>query len=92
MNRTTLPAPPDPAKYQSVQDWMRAAHRWMVDAKARIEQDSTVNTVPMAPFVVSTYTAVNTITGTDATSNVVATLLMAMQQKGLTAPVSQRTT
>jgi hypothetical protein len=91
MNRTTLPAPPNPDAYNDAMAWARAAYRWMLDSKQRIETDSTVNGQPIAPFVLGTYTAVNTITGTDATSNFVATLLAAMQQKGTAASVSQRT-
>lgn len=88
MNRTQLPNPPDPgapAYAGNPQLWGRAAYQWMLQVKERIETDSEVNVRPMAPFVVSTYTAVNTMTGTDALSNMVATLITAMQAKGLTA-------
>jgi len=88
MNRTFLPIPPDPAssKYNAnPQKWMVDAFKWMSQVKLLIEADSNVNTLPITPFSVGTYTAVNTITGTDATSNFVATLVSAMQKKGLTA-------
>lgn len=88
MNRTMLPAAPnpsDPMYSGNPVSWQRAAYQWMQVVRERIETDSEVNVRPMAPFVVSTYTAVNTMTGTDALSNVVATLISAMQAKGLTA-------
>lgn len=88
MNLTILPAPPNPSDAMFTGNpmaWQREAYRWMEIVKERIETDSAVNIRPMTPFVVSTYTAVNTMTGTDALSNVVATLISAMQAKGLTA-------
>lgn len=88
MNRTQLPSPPDPGAAQYAGNpvaWQRAAYAWMGQVKAQIETDSAVNVRPIAPFAVSTYTAVNTMTGTDALSNFVATLITAMQAKGLTA-------
>jgi len=63
----------------------------MAQVKHRLETDSVVNTQPIAPFVVGTYTAVNTVTGTDALSNFVATIVSAMQSQGITAPVLKRT-
>lgn len=88
MNRTTLPTPPDPSAAMfsgNPQAWQKAAHLWMLQVKERIETDSEVNVRPIAPFVISTYTAVNTLAGTDATSNFVATIVTAMQAKGLSA-------
>jgi hypothetical protein len=91
MNRTQLPAPPNPSSYgANTQQWQQAVYQWMSQVKSRIETDSMVNTAPIAPFVVSSYTYVNTMTGTDALSNFVATLVEAMQTKGITAPNSQR--
>lgn len=90
MNRTFLPNPPNPASFPTVTAWQTAAFLWMSQIKSKIEADSTVNSSPIAPFVVGTYTAVQTVTGTDALSNFVATLLKAMQAKGITAPNSQR--
>ena len=87
MNRTNLPNPPDPADPQysgSLRTWQRAVFDWMQQSNEAIETDSAVNVVPMAPFAVASYTAVNTMTGTDALSNFVATLVSAMQAKGLT--------
>lgn len=95
MNRTQLPAPPDPsdtAYSGNPSAWQKAAFRWMSLVKGRIETDSAVNVRPVGPFVVSTYTAISTVTGTDALSNFVATLVSAMQTKGLTAPVQNRST
>ena len=91
MNRTVLPKPPDPDRYLNPREWQKATFQWMSAVKARIETDSTANTSPIAPFVVGTYTAVSTITGTDAASNFVATLVTAMQAQGITASHSQRT-
>lgn len=71
--------------------WQLATWRWMTQVKSRIEADSIVNTSPIAPFVTGTYTAVNTVTGTDALSNFVATLVTGLQQQGITAPVQKRT-
>ena len=85
--------PPDPsaATYAgNPTEWQRAAFRWMQDVKGRIETDSAVNVRPIGPIAVATYTAVATVTGTDALSNFVATLVSAMQQKGLTVPVLNR--
>lgn len=90
MNRTHLPAPPNPMTYPNVSAWQQAMYQWALQVKGRIEADSAVNTSPVAPFVVGTYTTTNTITGTDATSNFVATLVAGMQSQGITAPVSQR--
>lgn len=93
MNRTILPEPPNPnsAEFRSdFASWQRAVYRWMQQAKNRIETDSAANIQPMGPLAVSTYTAVATITGTDATSNCIATLVAMMQNKGLTAPVTPR--
>ena len=72
MNRTILPEPPNPnsAEFRSdFASWQRAVYRWMQQAKNRIETDSAANIQPMGPLAVSTYTAVATSTGTDATSN-----------------------
>lgn len=91
MNRTTLPNPPSPQSNTTQSQWMQAVYQWMCAVKAQIETDSTVNTAPVAPFLVGTYTAVNTVTGTDALSNFVATLVTGMQAQGITAPTSQRT-
>jgi hypothetical protein len=90
MNRTVLPNPPNPSAFPKTDDWMRAVFNWMSQVKLKIEADSNVNTSPIAPYVLGTYTATNTITGTDATSNFVATLVAGMQAQGITAPVSQR--
>lgn len=92
MNRTQLPAPPNPASFANPADWMKATFEWMSYVKGRIETDSTVNTAPIAPFVVGAFTSTNTIVGTDATSNFLATLVTGMQKQGITAPVSQRIT
>ena len=92
MNRTQLPAPPDPARFANVLDWQREAYRWMQQVKGRIETDSAVNVTPVGPFVVGTYTATATVTGTDALSNFVATLVAGLQVKGITAGNIQRTT
>ena len=90
MNRTILATPPNPANFTNPADWMKETFNWMSLVKSRIETDSNVNTSPIAPYVVGTYTATNTIVGTDATSNFVATLVTGMQKQGITAPVSQR--
>lgn len=92
MIRTRLPDPPNPATYVNVIDWQRHMFEWARKVKGLIETDSTVNTQPIGPFVVDAYTAVSTITGTDDTSNFVATLVTAMNQKGITAPNIQRDT
>lgn len=95
MNRSQLPAPPNPdnsAYAGNVIAWQRAVYNWMAQVKGRLETDSQANTTPIGPFVVGTYTAVSTITGTDDASNFIATLVTAMNQKGITAPNVQRTT
>jgi hypothetical protein len=95
MNRTQLPAPPDPTSPIYAGNpiaWQRAAFSWMQQVKGRIETDSAVNIRPIGPLSVSTYTAVSTVTGTDSLSNFVATLVDAMLTKGLAANVSQRST
>lgn len=95
MNRTQLPAPPNPSDVSyagSVQTWAQDMYRWAQQVKGRIETDSAVNIKPVAPFQLGTYTATYTLTGTDATSNYVATLVAAMTTKGLVAPVSPRVT
>ena len=85
MNRTTLPAPPNPATFKDPAEWSKAAYLWMAKVKGQIETDSAANVGPIGPFVVGSYTATNTITGTDAISNFVATLIAAMQVKGITS-------
>jgi len=89
VNRTVLPIPPDPPKGSS--DYDLAVYRWMMQVKHRLETDSVANTQPISPFVVGTYTAVNTVTGTDALSNFVATIVTALQAQGITAPLTKRT-
>lgn len=90
MNRTHLPAPPAPNP--DMMAWQRAMFLWASEVKERLETDSQVNTSPIGPFVLETYTATATVTGTDALSNFVATLVDAMNGKGITAPNIQRTT
>lgn len=88
MNRTILSAPPNPDSTQysgNPAAWQTAMYQWALNVKQRVETDSAANVRPVAPFVVSTYTAVNTMTGTDALSNFVATFITAMQTKGITA-------
>lgn len=88
MNRTQIPAPPNPSNptYNgSLSAWAADMYQWASQTKTRIEADSAVNVRPVSPFVVTTYTSVNTMTGTDALSNFVATLITAMQAKGLTS-------
>lgn len=88
MNRTTLPSPPDPnstAYSNSPSAWQTAMFQWALQVKSRVETDSAVNIRPVSPFVVSTYTAVNTMTGTDALSNFLATFITALQLKGLSS-------
>lgn len=90
MNRTVLPKPPNPAEYQNPVAWQQAAYLWMEQVKSRIETDSRINTTPIAPFAVGTYTLVNTVTGTDNLSNFVATMIVAFTKSGVVAPNSQR--
>lgn len=92
MNRTILQAPPNPSDYPTLQAWQSAVHQTLLNWKQRIETDSTVNATPVGPVVVGAYTPTSTITGTDAVSNFVATLVNGMQQQGLTSPNTQRTT
>jgi hypothetical protein len=92
VNRTVLGIPPNPASYSTVAAWQNATYQWMQNTKQRIETDSNVNTTPVGPLVVGTYTAVSTVTGTDALSNFVATMITYMQQQGITSPNAQRTT
>jgi hypothetical protein len=91
LRRTQLPVPPNPdSMTYSGGDpvlWQRDAYQWMVQVKQRLEQDSVTNSSPTGQFLVSTYTPVNTMTGTDALSNVVATLISNMTNGGyLTTP------
>lgn len=88
MNRTTLPAPPDPnSPFYSgnPSSWQTAMFKWASEVKQRVETDSAVNIRPVAPFVLGTYTAVNTLApaGTDTTGNFLATMVAAMIAKGL---------
>ena len=95
MNRTTLPAPPDPSSTVYANNpmaWMKAMYSWAAQVKSKVEIDSNANTTPIGPFVVGTYTQVSTVTGTDALSNFVATLVTGMNGKGITSPSIQRTT
>lgn len=88
MNRTVLSAPPNPDAQPysgNPAAWQKAMYEWALETKKRVETDSGVNVRPVSPFVVSTYTAVNTMTGTDDLSNFVATFITALQAKGLTA-------
>lgn len=88
MNRTVLPNPPDPnsVAYSGNPDrWATALFQWAKEMKSRIETDSAVNVRPVSPFVVSTYTAINTMTGTDNLSNFLATFITALQVKGLSS-------
>lgn len=94
MNRTQLPQPPDPGAgvyTNNDRAWRADVYKWMLKVKSQIEADSTANTTPIGPFVVDTFTAVSTVTGTDDLSNLVATLITAMNGKGITAPNISRT-
>lgn len=95
MNRTILGEPPNPADARYVGNpgkWMMDTYQWMLTTKQRLEGDSTVNTRPVAPFVIGTYTAINTFSpaGTDTTGNFLATLVTALQVKGITATRSSQ--
>jgi hypothetical protein len=92
LNRTQLQTPPHPASYPSTQSWQMAMYQTMLNWKQRIETDSTVNTTPVGPVVIGTFTPTTTITGTDEVSNFVATLVNGMQQQGITSPNTQRNT
>jgi hypothetical protein len=95
MNRTILSAPPDPNAPRfagSPDQWQSAMYQWALDVKKRVETDSAANIQPVAPFVVGTYTSTNTLVGTDATSNFLATLVTALQVKGITASNPTRNT
>jgi hypothetical protein len=85
-----LPQPPQPTSQTGIGAWQQAVYRWMADVKLAIEAASAQNAQPVAPFQVGSYTAVSTITGTDETSNFVATLVAAMQASGLVAPTATR--
>ena len=94
MNRTQLPLPPDPSSpvYSgNPMAWQKAAHQWMQQVKGRIETDSAVNTVPIGPFVVGTYTVATSVSGTDPLSNFVASVVSALISKGLLTSLPQRT-
>ena len=85
LQRTQLPTPPNPnsSQYSSnIQQWVTDAYTWMSQVQQRLQQDSTVNTAPIGSFQVVSYTATSTMTGTDALSNTVATLISKMQQGG----------
>lgn len=90
MRRTQLNVPPNPsaAAYSgNPQAWQAAAYQWMLQVKQAVEGASEVNTRPVGQILVSTYTVVNTMTGTDALSNVVATLINDLTNGGyLTTP------
>lgn len=95
MNRTQLPAAPNPDNPTYIGNpilWQRAMFAWANQVKGRIETDSSANITPVGPFVVGTFTQTATITGTDALSNFVASLVTALQAKGITAANIQRTT
>lgn len=92
MNRTQLQTPPHPATYPSVQAWQMAVYQCLLAWKQRIETDSNANGTPVGPLVVSGYTALNTLSGTDDTSNFLATMVTLMQQQGITSPNTQRNT
>ena len=88
MNRTTLPAPPDPnaVTYSgNPSAWQTAMFQWALQVKQRVETDSAVNIRPVSPFVLGTYTQVNTLSpaGTDTTGNFLATMVDAFIRKGL---------
>lgn len=88
LNRTILADPPDPnaTTFASNPDkWALAMFQWAKSVKSRIETDSAVNVRPVSPFVIGTFTAVNTLApdGTDTTGNFLATMVTAMIQKGL---------
>lgn len=92
MNRTQLPAPPDPANFPGDPSrWQRAAYQWMQQVKGRIETDSNVNTAPVGPFTVGTFTYTTSVNGTDLSSNFVATLVTALLAKGLLTSSPKRT-
>jgi len=91
VNRTVLPAPPDPnssAYNRNPDAWQAAMFQWASQVKSRLETDNAVNIRPAAPFVIGTYTAVNTLSpaGTDTTGNFLATMVTAMIARGMISP------
>lgn len=95
LRRVQLPGPPDPripAYKGNFLAWQKAVYDWMLQSKGQIEGASEVNTRPIGPLVIATYTMITTITGTDDLSNFVATLVALMQGKGYTVPFDLRTT
>lgn len=93
MKLTALADPPNPADYRNKEDqYNLAMYRWATNLKAQLTVDTRVSNRPAAQsFQVSNYTAANTLTGTDTTTNVASvlcTLIQALISKNLIAPQS----
>lgn len=90
MKQILIPLPPNPDDGQYKGQplaFNRAMFRWANETKGRIEQASHFNDIPMdQPFTLGSYTLTTSLTGTDTTSNFLASLVAAMTRKGLISP------
>lgn len=87
MKQLTLNEPPNPSDMRYVNNvlaYNRAMFDWASRVKQKLEQASRVNDTPLGQnFVLGTFTTLGTLTGTDATSNVLCTLIQAMLDRGI---------
>lgn len=97
MKRVLLPQPPnaDDAQFKNNQPaFNRAVSRWMNQAKGLLEDASRINDSPLGQQFLSTNFTTNTLvsgttTGTDL-SNVVASLIQAMMDRGFVSATVTR--
>jgi len=97
MKRVVLPQPPNPDEpaYKSNPLLLaRANYQWMCRAKGALEDNSRLNDRPMGQqFAVGSFTTNTTISGTSTgtdVANFIASLVTAMEAKGLVSQTVSR--
>ncbi len=96
MKQVVLAAPPNPddSRYKgNILAYNRAMYQWATHMKGILEQESSVNNIPMdQPMVINSYTLTTSISGTSTgtdIANFVATLAATMTRRGLISPHNQ---
>lgn len=94
MKNIALPEPPNPNMYRNNADgYNQAMYQWASNMKSQLQIMTREIARPAPqPFTVGTYTVSNSITGSDALSNVanvLCTLINTLIQSGLLTPIQQ---
>lgn len=89
-----FPEPPNPNDYRGkLDEYNRAVYLWGASLKSQLQiMTRDIARPAPQPFTVGAYTTSNTITGSDAVSNianVLCTLINTLIQMGLLTPITQ---